>query len=415
MVEKIFTKNISNFSILIIFILIFTGNIAFCDVINGRVIDERGFPVPGVAISITNGGSVTANFDGYFQIATEKLPYDLMITDASNSTGVLYRGININNPELVMFGDYPPRNVNSEAIKVEFPPIPRDRSAIIKFISNDLFYSEEVTAFTNEKSKTITVSWSQSSNMLSGKIIYLEKSSTTFEKFSEKSYTIIKDFYPQFVKFDTLTTYTKPEESNITVYLPTVTYNKVGFKVSGDFMSLHRNSGINFNTIEGNIIFSKCIVPMSIPYGFRLKVEGYGYNIDGSGFTNTTYTSPNSVLNIASETPPKLTAPQDKFWGVSSSTEFGYEWGSGSGVYVIYFHCFNPSADFYVVTKEKFINSPFNYAGRILTGEEYSWKTFKYLTYITMDEFVRPKKFLNDVGYKAITESETRTFRKKMY
>jgi hypothetical protein len=146
-----------------------------------------------------------------------------------------------------------------------------------------------------------------------------------------------------------------------------------------------------------------------------LKIIGYAYSGDGSGFSSIFYTYPNAVYNIQTETPPKLTAPQDKFWGVSNSTEFGYEWGSGSGVYVINFHSLNPVGDVYVVTKEKFISSPFNYANNILTGEDFSWKVYKYLTYITTDEFVRKKQFNNDIGYKAFLQSETRTFRKKPY
>ena len=383
--------------------------------IEGRVIDEKYFPVSDITVSVSNGGTVKTSSDGTFQIYTDKMPYDLILTDISNNTSVLYRGLSLTDPELTLFGQNAPRNTNSEAVKIEFPPVPRDHSAIIKFISSDLFYSEQVNAFAGEKSKVITVSWSTGSSSIGGKVIYLEKTNTTYEKFEEKAYTVIKDFYPQIVKFDSSTSYTTPGESYLTVYMPQVTYVTGGFRVSADFLSLNRNSEITLNTTEGDVYYSKCLVPLSISYGFRLKVIGYAYSGDGSGFASIYYTYPNAVYNIVSETPPKLTAPQDKFWGVNSSTEFGYEWGSGSGVYVIYFHCLNPSGDVYVVTKEKFISSPFNYASNILSGDEFSWKVYKYLTYITTDEFVRKIQFNNDLGYKAFLQSETRTFRKKPY
>jgi hypothetical protein len=383
--------------------------------IEGRVLDEKYFPVVDITISISNGGTTRTSSDGSFSIYTEKLPCDLILTDISNNTAVLYRGLSITDPELTLFGDYPPRNVNSEAVKIEFPPIPREHSAIIKFISSDLFYSEQAMAFTGEKSKVLTVSWSQNVSSIGGKIIYLEKTSTSYDRFEERAYTVIKDFYPQIVKFDSSTSFTTPGESFLTINMPTVTYTTGGFKVSADFLSLNRNSEITLNTTEGEVLFSKCLVPLSVPYGFRLKVIGYAYSGDGSGFSSIFYTYPNAVYNIQTETPPKLTAPQDKFWGVSNSTEFGYEWGSGSGVYVINFHSLNPVGDVYVVTKEKFISSPFNYASNILTGEDFSWKVYKYLTYITTDEFVRKKQFNNDIGYKAFLQSETRTFRKKPY
>lgn len=384
-------------------------------VITGKVIDQYYFPVANITVSIAGGGSVKTGSEGNFQVSTEKMPYDLFLTDISNNTVVLFRSINITEPELTLFGDYPPRNVNSEAVKIEFPPVLRDHSAIIKFISNDLFYSEEVNAFANEKSKIITVNWSQNTNSISGKIIYLEKTSSTYNKFAEKTCTVLKDFSPQIVKFDSVSSYTVPGDSYLTVFLPTVDYATGGFIISADFLSMNRNSRIDLNKTEGDIISSKCLVPLSIPYGFRLKVTGYAYASDNSGFSSSIYTSPNSSYNILTETPPMLSAPQDKFWGVSNSTEFGYEWGSGSGVYVIHYHCFNPVGDFYMVTKEKFVNSPFNYAGNVLTGDEFSWRVYKYLTYITIDEFVRPTKFSNDVGYKAVLQSEQRTFRKKAY
>ncbi len=400
---------------LFIILISFFNNLLGQTLISGRLLDEYNFPVPAVTIYTSGGGYCTTGNDGTFQITVSKMPYDLMIVDASNNTGVLYRGMYRANPELTMFGGFTPRNVNSEGVKVEFPPIPRDRSAIIKFVSNDLFYSEDVTAYTNEKNKMITVNWPANSSTISGKIIYVEKTSNSFERFSEKAYTVIKDFYPQIVKFDSLTSYSNMGTASLTVYLPQTDYPKKGFHVSADFLSLHRNSEIVLNSVEGDIIYTKCPVPYYIPFGFRLKVSGYAYNNDGYGFQNTSYAYPNSVLTIQSETPPKLTGPQDKFYGVNASTEFGYEWGSGTGLYIIHFHCFNPVADFYVVTKEKFISSPFAYAGSILTGDEYSWNVSKYLTYITIDEFVKEKKFTNDVGYEAVTQSETRTFRKRPY
>ena len=383
--------------------------------INGRLIDEYYFPVPDVKIVVSNGGSVKTAADGSFQITTTKMPYDLTVVDISNSMAMLYRGLFSTAPEITLLGGLPPRNVNSEAVKVEFPPVPRDHSALIKFVSNDLFYSEPVTAFANDRSKIITVSWPQSFNSVNGKIMYIEKTGTSYDKYSEKVYTVLRDFYLQQVRFDSNIAFQNPGDAFITVYLPTTDYTKKGFTVSADFLSFNRNSELLLNTYEGDIIYTKSLVPLNLSYGFRLKVLGYSYSGDGFGFSNINYAYPGSVLTIQAETPPKLTAPQDKFYGVNASTEFGYEWGSGSGLYVIHFHCFDPAADFYVVTKEKFISSPLVTGASVLKGDEYSWRVFKYLPYVTIDDFVEQRKFKNDVGYRAITQSEVRTFRKKPY
>jgi hypothetical protein len=41
----------------------------------------------------------------------------------------------------------------------------------------------------------------------------------------------------------------------------------------------------------------------------------------------------------------------------------------------------------------------------------FSWRVRKYLTYFSVDEFVRPNVFKNDLGYKGVLYSTGRSFR----
>ena len=178
-------------------------------------------------------------------------------------------------------------------------------------------------------------------------------------------------------------------------------------------MSLHRNAELLLNTTEGDIISTKVLVPQTIPFGYRLKIVGNGFDKGGIGFENFVYSYPNASYNLTSETPPKLEAPQDKLYTVNSNTLFSYDWGSGIGIYVVHFHCYDPVGDFYIVTNDRNIPSPISFAGSILKGTEFSWVVAKYLTYMSVDDYVKPRNYANDIGYKAILTSELRTFRTK--
>lgn len=401
-------------NLLILAVILFSGISAFAQgTIKGRVLDERGFPVPGVTVFINNIGGANTGKDGSFTAVTDKLPYNLTIKDESNSLAVLYEGLKRLDPELILFGAKSSRSVNTEAIKINFPSVPSGSSALIKFISDDLFYSQDVIANSGETSKIITVDWPNNENKVNGRVIYLEKTSTAYTKYIEKALTVLKDFNNQVITFDNAN-FIKPGQTSITLYMPNANYERKGFAVYADFLALHRNSQILLNSEEGDIISTKCLVPSNLPLSFRLRVEGNGFYKNGDGFENSIYSYPGTSLNISTETPPELTAPQDKFIGVSPYTEFAYEWGSGTGIYVVHFHSYFPDGDFYIVTSQRSVSSPVQKSGGILKGNEYKWSTAKHLTYFNLDDFTKPKQFSNDIGYRAVTYSAPRTFKLKL-
>jgi hypothetical protein len=399
-------------AILIFFILASCSSYAKTD-ISGRVLDERYFPVPNLTLYFSGGTSTKTDNDGNFKISLDKTTYDVFIFDYANSNSVVYRSLTTTTPELTLFGNTSSKYVNTDIMKVNFLPVPNGRTAIIKFISDKVFNSKEVSASSGEKVKLITVDYPSTKDYINGRIIYLEKTPTSYEKFAERSVTIMKDNVTQSVVFDSSSSYSKPGDSYLTVYLPGQDCEKKSFGVYADFLSLHRNSQLQLNYTEGDIVSTKVLVPQTLPYGYRIKITGSCSYKGGSGFDGYTYSYPGASYNINSETPPALDSPQDKLYGVNDNTVFSYEYGSGSGIYVVHFHCFDPVGDFYVVTTERKISSPVNSVKDILKGTEFSWTVSKYLTYTSTDTFVRPKDFANDVGYTAKTYSEMRTFRTK--
>ncbi len=379
-------------------------------IVEGQVLDEKNFPVPNVRVIISSGGSAITNIRGEFKIIIETYPYDLVIIDSANSIGVLYQNLSILNPELKLFGVEIPREINSEVIRVDFNPIPAGRSAIIKFLSDEIFYSPDIFASAGEKTKLLQINWPSNVSTINGRVIYLEKSQTRYEKLGEKVISVSKGFYPQNVIFDTLSFYNTPGESIITIYFPSGSYEKKELSVYADFLSLNRNAEMLLNKTEGDLITANILVPLNLQLGYRLRVKGRMTLKGGAYIENYEYTYPNSTLTISREEPPFLITPQNRFSFVNNNTLFTYEWGSGSGIYVVHFHGFNPVGDYYIVTLERTLKSPVSKSFGILKGNEFSWQVMKYVPYISVDDFAKPRIFSNDLGYKAILYSELWVF-----
>lgn len=394
----------------LILVLVLYGTVYSYE-IEGKLLDERWFPVPNVTVSITNGGMVSSDEKGFFKLSTSKMPYNLFVYDEAGSISVLYHNMTILKPEIFLFGTVSSRNIYTEIVRVDFLKIPPGRSAIIKFISDEVFSSADVYASAGEQSKLITIDYPLYLNSLNGRIIYLEKSQSKYEKYSERPIILSKGFFPQNMIFDSSVHYSKPVTSYVNIYLPQGTFSRKGFNVFADFLSLHRNAEVLLNNTEGDLMSTRVMVPQNMQLGYRLKVTGYGYQREGLGFENYNYTYPGSSLYLSSEEPPRLMTPQNKYYMANNNTLYTYEWGSGSGIYVVHFHGFDPVGDFYLVTLDRTIKAPMNISGGVLKGKEFSWQVMKYLPYISVDDFAKPRKFANDLGYKAILYSELFTYK----
>lgn len=393
----------------------FNGSEKAAAYVSGRVLDERNFPLPFAKI-IINGAETETDKAGRFKILNVSFPYDLTIAEKSTATAVIYKGLSIDNPELTFFGLPDAKNENIAFINVTFPEIPAGSSAVLKFISTDVFNCEDKEAAAGEKSKTLTVLWPQSKKNISGSIVFIQKSSKAYEQYKNKVVSLYKNTLPFKVNLNDLSS-SNTETSELVVYLPFKDYTTKGYSIYADFFAYNRNSQVLLNREEGNFFRTKCIIPTALPIAYRLKVSGYVEYRDGSGFVNYEYSKPGSSINLSAEIPPEPQTPSDKFLGANGNTEFYYTLGSGTGIYVLQYRCNNPVMNFYIVTSER--SAYLSYLSRKEFKQgvsiEFTWNVNKYLTYFSVNDFVKPKEFNNDIGYKAVLYSKERTFKTGYY
>ncbi|MBK8550783.1 MAG: carboxypeptidase regulatory-like domain-containing protein [Ignavibacteria bacterium] len=415
-------KNKTGFIIILLISLIPFKNILSFDkskqtsgYVGGRVIDERNFPVPYAKV-IINGQEAETDKAGKFKILNVPFPYDVVIAEKVTATAVVYKGLSIDNPELILFGKPNTRNANSAVINVTFPEIPTGSSAKIKFISADVFYSEDVEVFSGERTKTLLVYWPHTKKNLNGNVVFLQKNNTKYEQYKDKVVSLYKNSIPFKANITEISS-NETETSELIVYLPFKDYIVKGYSVFADFQAYNRNSDILLTKEEGNIFRTKSIIPSILPIAYRLKVAGFADYKDGSGFVNYTYSQPGATLNLTVETPPEPQTPTDKFLGANGNTEFYYSLGSGTGIFVLQYHSFYPNMNFYVVTSERSTNLYYLSRAEFKKGVsvEFKWSIKKYLTYFSVNDFVKPLEFNNDIGYKAVLYSFERTFKTGYY
>jgi len=383
--------------------------------VSGRVIDERNFPVPFAKI-IINETETETDRAGKFKILNVPFPYDLTIAEKTTATAIVYKGLSIDNPDLIFFGKPNTKDANSAVINVTFPEIPAGRSAILKFISTDVFQCDDVEVFSGERSKTLLVYWPQSRKSLNGNVIFLQKNNTSYEQYKDKVVSLYKNTIPFKANINELSS-SNTETSELVVYLPFKDYILKGYSIYADFFAYNRNSEVLLTREEGNIFRNKSIIPSILPIAYRLKVSGFVEYKDGSGFVNYEYSQPGATINLTVETPPEPQTPTDKFLGANGNTEFYYSIGSGTGIYVIQYHSFYPTMNFYIVTSSRSSYLTFLSRKEFKKGVsiEFKWNVKKYLTYFSVNDFVKPKEFNNDIGYKAVLYSKERTFKTGYY
>jgi hypothetical protein len=381
----------------------------------GRVVNERNFPVPFAKV-IINNAEVETDKSGVFRIPNVTFPYDAVVAVKTTATAVLYKKLSIDNPELILFGKSIGGNAISAAIEVTFPEIPSGSSAILKFISTDSYYSEEKEVFHGEKSKSILVYWPATKNILNGNVVFIQRSSTDYQQYSEKVVSIFKNSAP-FKANITAASSANIKTSDLVVYVPFKDYTTKGYSIFANFQSYKSNADVLLTKEEGDIHRTKSIIPSSLPVAYRLKISGFVDFKDGSGFTNYVYSQPGATVNLETETPPEPQTPSDNFLGANGNTEFYYSLGSGTGIFVVEFHSAYPAMSFYIVTDQRSTN--FSYLSRRefknAGSVEFKWRVKKYLTYFSVNDFVKPAELRNDIGYKAVLYSKERIFKTGYY
>jgi len=382
--------------------------------INGRVTDERKFPVPYVKVIYGTKEVLTDRY-GKFSLINVTSPYTLTIAEKTSSTAVIYKDLSVTNPELIIFGDLKEQFSNYVMLKVTFPKISEGGSAVIKLISQDVFDCKEAKAAPGDSTVNLHILWPVSENYLNGEIVFLLRDEKGFEYIKFTKVSVYKKDKNKKVKINNKKG-SALSTSAINVYQPSDKSLKTDFNVSLNFFNYNLNSIIKFSENTDGAVKTHIWVPDKLSVTNKILVTGFGRFTNGSGYAGLNFVSPGAELKLYPESPPELFTPSDNYLGAAGNTNFSYSLGSGTGIYVIEFKSSNPYLNLYVVTSER--QSTLNYLSRNEFknySAQFTWNVKKYLTYFNTDEFVRPKVFKNDFSYKAVLYSDKRKFRTGFY
>lgn len=379
--------------------------------VSGKVIDERNFPVPYAKVFI-NGAEIQTDVMGRFTVMNVEFPYDVIVAERNTSTAVMYRSLSVTDPDLILFGEPDNRNYNSASIKVMFPPNADTSECFVSFASREMIYCETKTAGSGKDYVFLTVDFPASMTNIRGDVVMMRKNPSGYELFRRKSVSISRNTTRNEVVLPA-----KPESRTSVkpskIYSGLKDYYQSKIEVSLDLTDYSKNSQLTIYEADGKKQMTIADLPAKLPASTRLKINGFAETRSGSKFMSHYYSSPGQNFKITDEFLPELVVPSDGYIGVDGRTEFRYTVGSGAGVYVLEFRSRDPEMKYFVVTNET--------AGRLslLSRPEFSntrnlvfsWRVRKYLTYFSVDEFVRPNVFKNDLGYKGVLYSTGRSFR----
>lgn len=382
--------------------------------INGKVVDERGFPIPYIKV-ISGKNETQTDIAGKFNFMNIPVNYDITIAERYSSTAVIYKDLTVSNPNLVFFGEIEDNYSNFIKLKIRFPKLISGETGYFKFISQDVFENKVSEAKEGDSIVNMSVKWPMYQNVLKGQVVYISKNDSGYRFIKFRQIILDKFKKSQEIKYDSKPG-TKITTSKLNIYFPDDYYFSKDFSVSTDFFNYDKSSGIKFFEDESSENQFRISVPDNLPMTFKLRITGYAKRKDGTEFLNTSYASPGNNIKIESENPPELLTPQNNILSADGNTRFSYSAGSGAGIYVAEFRSKNPAMRFFIVTGRNEVY--LNYLSRNEFGSgsvQFEWSVRKFMTYFNVDEFVKPPVFKNDFGYKAVTLSSRRYFKTGFY
>lgn len=382
--------------------------------ISGKVVDEKGFPIPYIKV-ITGKNETQTDIAGKFNFMNIPVNYDITIAERYSSTAVIYKELTVSNPNLVFFGEIEDNYSNFIKLKIRFPKLLSGETGYFKFISQDVFENKVSEAKEGDSIVNMSVKWPMYQNVLKGQVVYISKNDSGYRFIKFRQIILDKFKKSQEIKYDSKPG-SKITSSKLNIYFPDDYYFSKDFSVSTDFFNYDKSSGIKFFEDESSDNQFRISVPDNLPMTFKLRITGYARRKDGTEFLNTSYASPGNNIKIESENPPELLTPQNNILSADGNTRFSYSSGSGAGIYVAEFRSKNPAMRFFIVTGRNEVY--LNYLSRNEFGSgsiQFEWSVRKFTTYFNVDEFVKPPVFKNDFGYKAVTLSSRRYFKTGFY
>jgi len=418
---KIFMKITAACLLFIFSISVYSDSISFTkgnssdrQFINGKVVDERGFPIPYIKV-ISGTSETQTDIAGKFNFINISSDYDITLAERYSSTAVIYKDLSVSNPNLTFFGEIEDNYSNFINLKIRFPKLLPGEKGLFKFISQDIFESNESSAKEGDSIIILSVKWPMHQNILKGQIVFLSSNDSGYKFIKFREIILDKFKKSQELKFDSKPG-NKITTSKLNIYFPDEQYFSKDFSVKTDFFNYDKNSGIKFFEDESSENQFRISVPDNLPLTFKYRITGFAKRKDGSEFLNTSYASPGNNLKIESENAPELQTPQNNSLSIDGDTRFSYSVGSGAGIYVAEFRSKNPSMRFFIVTDRNEVYLNYLSRNEFKNGSiQFEWSVRKFLTYFNVDEFVKPPVFKNDFAYKAVMISSRRYFKTGFY
>ncbi|MBV6478886.1 MAG: hypothetical protein HGGPFJEG_01643 [Ignavibacteria bacterium] len=400
-------------------IVIFFSKTALCgntviSFLNGRVIDERGFPIQGVKVIIENLEKLT-DINGSFSFQNIISPYEVTIAERYTNTAVIYKELTVTNPDLVLFGDMGEYFANKVHLNIKISKISESSSSTIKFISTNAFTSTQEEVSEGDSLVKLTVSWPINRNSIEGELILIQKNDKGYQFLKRQNISLNKGRNNYEITFDTKKE-KKLNSSNLKLFFYDKNYKINKLKLSLNFFNYDKNAEINLAEEYGNSSSIKIVIPDKFTESIKFRVTGIAESENGKGFISYNYASPEEQIKVVNETPPELETPLNNFLAVDGDTRFSYSSGTGAGIYVLEFKSFNPVMNFFIVTRER--ETYFRYLSRSEFNSaniSFDWRVRKYITYFNTDDFVKPSIFKNDFSYKAVLYSQRRNFKTGYY
>ena len=325
--------------------------------VTGKVFDNNYSAEANVKVTAGDQSILTSG-DGSFSLNNITFPFDITITNESNLTAILYKGLSKSNLSLKL--NYNGTGYNFSTIYLTLPDNIVNKDTYGKLIFTDgNFINGYSNILPSEQQSIITIYVNRS---VTGKLILLTYRKLNDEIVSYENYGEIpevqinpgSDYHYQFDSLDLLL---NPGEQKVTgtLNLPEeLNSNFSGFYLSFSSKKISNEYG-EFSVISSNQ--PGYLIPTGLPSQFIAmtvnKSSGYTGQGDGGYSYEEFITNPSEANEFNVKSFPLLISPDDKLVNVNNNTQFSFSDRNGNGIYVIYLLNRSRDVNYEIVTTER--------------------------------------------------------------
>jgi len=379
--------------------------------VTGKVFDNNYSAEANVKVTIGDQSILTSG-DGSFSLNNITFPFDVTITNESNRTAILYKGLSKSNLSLKL--NYNGTGYNFSTIYVTLPENIVNSDTYGKLIFTDgNFINGYSNIVPDQQQSGITIYINRS---VTGKLILLtyrklNDEIVSYENYGEINEALINPGSDYHYQFDSLDLMLDPGEQKVTgtLILPEGLHSTfTGFYLSFSSKQISNQYG-EFSVINSDQ--PVYLIPTGLPTQYLTMTVNHSIGNSGAGMGSSYeefITDPDGGNEFDVKSFPILVTPEDKSVNIKNNTQFSFSDKSRSGIYIIYLLDRSRDVNFEIVTSER------NFTlegleslglGRI-NNNNFFWLVQK-IGSGSMDDYVT--NFSDHSGY-FVLQSEGRTF-----